>query len=144
MSILATEQASATAGREGQATSKDGKIDFKLSPPGSNGEGTNPEQLFAAGYAACFGQAVKAMAGEHNVNIEADKLSIEAVVRLHKDEEKGFYIDVTLNAHIPGADQAQAQMLVEKAHEICPYSKATRGNVQVTLKAEGQEVKAAA
>ena len=144
MTILATEQASATAGREGKATSKDGKINLKLSPPGSNGEGTNPEQLFAAGYASCFGQAIKAMAGQHKVQIDVNALSVDATVNLNKDDAKGFFIDVTLNAHIPGADQEQAEMLVEKAHEICPYSKATRGNISVTLQAEGRAVKAAA
>lgn len=144
MTILATEQAAASAGREGQATSKDGKINLKLSPPGSNGEGTNPEQLFAAGYAACFGQAIKAMATQHGVKISADALSVDATVNLIKDDEKGFYIDVTLDAHIPGASQDDAEMLVEKAHEICPYSKATRGNINVALKAEGIEIKAAA
>lgn len=144
MTVLATEQAAASAGREGQATSKDGKINLKLSPPGSNGEGTNPEQLFAAGYAACFGQALKAMAGQHGVKIDPNKVSVDATVNLNKDDAKGFYIDVTLDAHIPGASQEDAEMLVEKAHEICPYSKATRGNIDVTLKAEGTEVKAKA
>ena len=144
MAILATEQASASAGREGKASSKDGKIDLKLSPPGSNGPGTNPEQLFAAGYSACFGQAIKAMAKQHGVEIDADALEVEATVNLHKDESKGFYIDVTLNADIKGASQNEAEMLVEKAHEICPYSKATRGNISVTLQAGGQALKAAA
>lgn len=144
MTVLATEQAAATAGREGQATSKDGKINLKLSPPGSSGEGTNPEQLFAAGYAACFGQALKAMAGQHGVKIDVNAVKVDATVHLNKDDAKGFYIDVTLDAHIPGASQQDAEMLVEKAHEICPYSKATRGNIDVTLKAEGTEVKAKA
>ena len=144
MTILATEQASANAGREGQASSKDGKIKLKLSPPGSNGEGTNPEQLFAAGYASCFGQAIKAMANQHDLKIDVNALSVEAIVNLNKDDEKGFYIDVTLDAHIPGATQSEAEMLVEKAHEICPYSKATRGNIDVILKAEGVNIKAAA
>lgn len=144
MTILATEQAAATAGREGQATSKDGKIDLKLSPPGSNGPGTNPEQLFAAGYAACFGQAIKAMAGQHGIEIDADALKVDATVQLHKGEDGGFYIDATLDAHIAGADQEQAETLVEKAHEICPYSKATRGNIEVTLQANGTALKAAA
>lgn len=144
MTILATEQAAATAGREGQTTSKDGKIDLSLSPPGSNGPGTNPEQLFAAGYAACFGQALKAMAGEHGVEIDQNAVSVDATVRLHKGEDGGFYIDVTLNADIPGTDDAQAQKLVEAAHQICPYSKATRGNIEVTLQAAGQDVQAAA
>ncbi len=144
MTILATEQAAATAGREGEATSKDGKINLKLSPPGSKGEGTNPEQLFAAGYAACFGQAIKAMAAQHDVDIDAAALSVDAIVNLNKGDDGGFFIDVTLNAHIAGASQDQAALLVQKAHEICPYSKATRGNISVSLQAEGQSVKVAA
>ncbi|MCD8496712.1 MAG: organic hydroperoxide resistance protein [Alphaproteobacteria bacterium] len=144
MTILATEQASATAGREGTASSKDGKINLKLSPPGSNGPGTNPEQLFAAGYSACFGQAIKAMAGQHKVSIDPNAVEVEATVQLHKDDAKGFFISVTLNATIPGADQADAEKLVEAAHQICPYSKATRGNVDVSLQANGTALKAAA
>jgi Ohr subfamily peroxiredoxin len=144
MTILATEQAAATAGREGQATSKDGKIDLKLSPPGSNGPGTNPEQLFAAGYAACFGQAVKAMAGKHGISIDVNAVKIDATVRLNKDDEGGFFIDATLDATIPGASEEDAQKLVHAAHQICPYSKATRGNIEVTLQVSGQPLKAAA
>jgi Ohr subfamily peroxiredoxin len=143
MTILATEQASATAGREGKAQSKDGKINLQLSPPGSNGPGTNPEQLFAAGYSACFGQAIKAMAKEQNVAIDPNALNVEATVQLHK-EDSGFFISVTLNATIPGADQAQAEKLVEAAHQICPYSKATRGNVDVTLQVGGTALQQAA
>ncbi|MBL4804813.1 MAG: organic hydroperoxide resistance protein [Alphaproteobacteria bacterium] len=144
MTVLATEQAAATAGREGQATSEDGKINLKLSPPGSDGPGTNPEQLFAAGYAACFGQAIKAMAKEHDIAIDADALKVDATVRLNKGDDGGFYIDVSLDAHVAGAEQADAETLVEKAHEICPYSKATRGNVEVSLQANGNALKAAA
>lgn len=144
MTILATEQASSTAGREGKATSKDGKIDLRLSPPGSGGSGTNPEQLFAAGYSACFGQAIKAMAKEQNVAIDPNALTVEATVQLHKEDSKGFYISVTLNATVPGADQAEAEKLVAAAHRICPYSKATRGNVDVSLQANGTALKAAA
>lgn len=144
MTILATEQASATAGREGRATSKDGKIDLQLSPPGSNGPGTNPEQLFAAGYSACFGQAIKAMAGKHGIKIDANAVNVDTTVRLHKGEDGGFFIDATLNASIPGVSDADLQMLVKAAHEICPYSKATRGNIEVTLQAGGQALKAAA
>lgn len=144
MTVLATEQAVATAGREGQTTSKDGKINLELSPPGSNGPGTNPEQLFAAGYAACFGQAIKAVAKQEGASIDANALKIEATVRLNKDEVEGFYIDVTLDAHIPGVDGKTATKLVEMAHEICPYSKATRGNVSVALQVGGESLKAAA
>lgn len=141
---LATEQASANAGREGRARSNDGKLNLDLSPPGSGGSGTNPEQLFAAGYAACFGQAVKAMAAQQDITIDADAMVIDVTVNLYKDDEKGFYIDATLNGTIPGVDTDTAQNLMQKAHEICPYSKATRGNIDVTLQVEGTEVKAAA
>lgn len=144
MSILATEKATATNGREGQVVSEDGQISLQISPPGGNKPGTNPETLFAAGYAACFGQAIKAMAGQHDVSIDAENTSVEAVVNLHKDDEKGFYIDVTLNCTLPDVDVATAEKLVKSAHEICPYSKATSGNVDVTLQANGAPLAQAA
>lgn len=144
MSILATEQAAATAGREGRATSNDGKIDMQISPPGSGGPGTNPEQLFAAGYAACFGQAIKAMAKQHDISIDENALKVDATVHLNKEDDKGFFIDVELNASIPGAEQDEAETLVEKAHEICPYSKATRGNINVKLQVNGSALQKAA
>ncbi len=139
MDIIATEQASATAGREGQARSKDGKIDLKLSPPGSGGDGTNPEQLFAAGYASCFGQAIKSVAKTQGVSIDADALEVDATVSLGKAED-GFTLEVTLDAHIKGASDDDAKVLVEKAHDICPYSRATRGNIQVRLKSAGKDI----
>jgi Ohr subfamily peroxiredoxin len=139
MAILATETASATAGREGQATSPDGKIDLKLSPPGSNGPGTNPEQLFAAGYSACFGGAIGAAANQMKVPLKMADIKVTGTVRLHK-EESGFFIDGTLNAELAGVDQQQAEALVAKAHTICPYSKATRGNIEVKLLANGKPV----
>lgn len=139
MTILASETASATAGREGKATSPDGKIDLNLSPPGSNGPGTNPEQLFAAGYSACFGGAIGAAAGMDKIRLSAKDIKVTAVVNLNKDDT-GFFIDVTLNAELNGVDQAQAEALVAKAHTICPYSKATRGNVDVKLQANGKNM----
>lgn len=143
MAILATETASATAGREGKATSPDGKINLNLSPPGSNGPGTNPEQLFAAGYSACFGGAIKAAAGLAKIPLSANDIKVTAIVNLNKDES-GFFIDVTLNAELKSVDQAQTEALVAKAHTICPYSKATRGNVEVKLQANGKAVRGAA
>ena len=137
MSILASETASATAGREGKATSPDGKIDLALSPPGSKGPGTNPEQLFAAGYSACFGGAIGAAAGLAKVALRMADIKVTATVNLNKDES-GFFLDVTLNAELNGIDQAQAEALVAKAHTICPYSKATRGNIEVQLQANGK------
>jgi lipoyl-dependent peroxiredoxin len=139
MSILATETASATAGREGKATSPDGKINLNLSPPGSNGPGTNPEQLFAAGYSACFGGAIAAAARLAKTPLKMSDIKVTATVRLNQDDS-GYFIDATLDAALQGVDQQQAEALVAKAHTICPYSKATRGNIQVKLLANGQPV----
>jgi Ohr subfamily peroxiredoxin len=142
MSVLASETASATAGREGRATSPDGKIDLALSPPGSKGPGTNPEQLFAAGYSACFGGAIGAAAGLAKVPLKPADIKVTATVNLNKGDG-GYFLDVTLNAELSGIDQAQTEALVAKAHTICPYSKATRGNIQVKLQANGKPVEQA-
>jgi Ohr subfamily peroxiredoxin len=139
MAVIASETASATAGREGKATSPDGKINLNLSPPGSNGPGTNPEQLFAAGYSACFGGAIGAAAGLAKTPLRAADIKVTAIVNLNK-QDSGFFIDVTLNAELAGVDQSAAEALVAKAHTICPYSKATRGNVTVKLQANGKAV----
>ena len=122
MAVLASETASATAGREGKATSPDGKINLNLSPPGSKGPGTNPEQLFGAGYSACFGGAIKAAASLEKIALNANDIKVTATVNLNKDET-GVFLDVTLNAELKGVDQAQAETLVTKAHTICPYSR---------------------
>lgn len=132
MSVLASEVASATAGREGKATSPDGKINLQLSPPGSNGPGTNPEQLFAAAYSACFGGAIAAAARLSSVTLSVKDIKVTATVNLNKNDT-GFFIDATLNAELAGVEQAKAEALVAKAHTICPYSKATNGNIKVTL-----------
>ena len=139
MAVLASETAGATAGREGKASSPDGKINLNLSPPGSKGPGTNPEQLFAAGYSACFGGAILAAAGMDKVALKAGDVKVTGIVNLNKDDS-GYFIDVTLDAELKGVEQAQAVALVAKAHTICPYSKATRGNVEVKLKANGRAV----
>ena len=139
MSVLASETASATAGREGRATSPDGKIDLALSPPGSKGAGTNPEQLFAAGYSACFGGAIGLAASQGRIPLKPADIKVAATVNLNKDDS-GFFLDVTLNAELTGIDLAQTEALVAKAHTICPYSKATRGNIQVKLQANGKPV----
>ncbi len=143
MTILASETASTTGGREGKATSADGKINLQISPPGSSGPGSNPEQLFAAGYSACFGGAVKAAAGVEKIAVDAKNIKVTATVNLNKGDD-GFFIDVTLNTEIAGVSQAQAEAIIAKAHTICPYSKATRGNVEVTLQANGSTLKQAA
>ncbi len=143
MTRLASETASATAGREGKATSPDGKINLSISPPGSNGAGTNPEQLFAAGYSACFGSAIGAAASLAKIPLRASDIKVTATVNLNKEESE-YFLDVTLNAELAGIDPSQAEALVAKAHTICPYSKATRGNIEVKLQANGKELRHAA
>lgn len=139
MAVLASEVATATGGREGRTISADGKINLALSPPGSHGPGSNPEQLFASGYSACFGGAIGAAAAQTKVPLKLSEVKVTATVNLNKDDS-GFFLDVTLNAELPTVDQAQAEALVAKAHTICPYSKATLGNIEVKLQANGQAV----
>ncbi len=139
MNVLATETASTTGGRDGRSKSADGKLDHLISPPGSNGPGTNPEQLFAAGYSACFGGAIGAAAGMAKIPLRGKDIRVTATVRLHQDDS-GYFISVALNAELTTVEQAKAEELVVKAHTICPYSKATRGNVEVTLLANGEPV----
>jgi lipoyl-dependent peroxiredoxin len=142
MTTLYTAHATTTAGREGHSRTDDGLLDLKLTKPGGNGGGTNPEQLFACGYSACFGSAVEAVAKNEKVAVEA--IHIHADVHLHKDDAKGFYISVELNAELKGVDAETARKLVEKAHHVCPYSKATRGNIDVTLKVNDEPLTKAA
>ncbi|RYF50185.1 MAG: organic hydroperoxide resistance protein [Comamonadaceae bacterium] len=127
--------ASAQGGREGKATSSDGALNVQLSTPrelgGAGGPGTNPEQLFAAGYSACFLGALKFVAGKEKVALPADT-SITGNVGIGPIPT-GFGIEVELQISIPGLDAEQAQALVDKAHIVCPYSNATRGNIDVTL-----------
>lgn len=132
MKTLYTAHATTVAGRAGHTATDDKKIDLELSPPGSNGAGSNPEQLFACGYSACFGSAVDAVAKKEKADVK--KVSIHADVSLHQDEEKGFFISVILDAELEGVDDATARHIVEKAHHVCPYSKATRGNIDVELR----------
>jgi lipoyl-dependent peroxiredoxin len=139
MAVLASETASATAGREGKATSPDGKTNLALSPAGSHGPGTNPEQLFGAGFSACFGSAIALAASLAKVPLKLSDIKVTTTVNLNKDDS-GYFLDVTLNAELKGVDQAQAEALVAKAHTICPYSKATRGNIDVKLQANGKVV----
>lgn len=134
--VLYRAQATSTGGREGTSRSSDGILDVKLTTPkelGGNGlPGTNPEQLFAAGYSACFLGALKFVAGKAKVALPADT-TITGDVGIGP-LPTGFGIEVTLTVAIPGIDRAVAQDLVDKAHIVCPYSNATRGNIDVTLK----------
>ena len=134
--VLYRAQATSTGGREGTSRSSDGILDVKLTTPkelGGNGlPGTNPEQLFAAGYSACFLGALKFVAGKAKVALPADT-TITGDVGIGT-LPTGFGIEVTLTVAIPGVDRAVAQGLVDQAHIVCPYSNATRGNIDVTLK----------
>ena len=133
--ILYTATATASGGREGQATSSDGVLDVKLTTPrelgGAGGEATNPEQLFAAGYAACFENAVRYIAGQQKIPLKG--AAVTATVELHPRAEGGFKLGVALDAETQGLDQAAAEALVAAAHQVCPYSNAIRGNVDVAL-----------
>jgi Ohr subfamily peroxiredoxin len=128
-------EATSTGGRDGKSRSSDGKLDVKLSTPkelgGAGGEGTNPEQMFAAGYSACFIGALKFVAGQEKKALPAD-FSITANVGIGQIPG-GFGLDIDLHIKLPGLAQAEAESLVEKAHQVCPYSNATRGNVDVRL-----------
>jgi len=133
--ILYTAHATSTGGREGTSKSDDGVLDLRLTTPkglGGNGAvGTNPEQLFAAGYSACFIGAMKHVAGMQKIKLP-DNTSIDASVGIGQIPQ-GFGIQVWLKVHIPDMDKAQAEKIVAAAHQVCPYSNATRGNVEVTL-----------
>ncbi|AKE52115.1 organic hydroperoxide resistance protein [Kangiella geojedonensis] len=129
-------KATATGGRSGTAKSEDGKLEVTLSTPkelgGAGGNGTNPEQLFAAGYSACFIGAMQHVAGQEKVKLPEDT-TVTGEVGIGPTDG-GFAIDVELQVSIPGMDKSEAESLVEKAHQVCPYSNATRGGVDVRLK----------
>ncbi|KAA2242323.1 organic hydroperoxide resistance protein [Salinarimonas soli] len=131
-----TTQATANGGRDGRSTTADGALDVRLTTPkelgGAGGDGNNPEQLFAAGYAACFLGALKFVAGQEKVRVPNDA-TVTAKVGIGPRSEGGFGITADLTVSLPGIERAQAQALVEKAHHVCPYSNATRGNVDVGL-----------
>ena len=129
--VLYTAKAHTTGGRDGAARSDDGRLDVKLSPPGTPGTGTNPEQLFAAGYSACFLGAMKAVSPKVGVPLPPD-VAIDAEVDLGPIPN-AYGIAARLNVSLPGVDRAQAQKLVDAAHQVCPYSNATRGNVDVKI-----------
>ena len=133
--VVYRAHATATGGREGHAKSSDGTLDVKLSTPkelgGAGGDGTNPEQLFAAGYSACFLGALKHVASQEKVKLPQET-KIDGHVGIGAIPT-GFGIEVELKISLPGLEQDVAQQLVDKAHIVCPYSNATRGNINVTL-----------
>lgn len=135
MPVLYTANALVTGGRDGQGETDDKKLAVQLTRPGGGGAGTNPEQLFAVGYAACFSGAISFVAGQKK--LETGAISIQSEVTLNQDEG-GFFIGVSLNVQLPLLDRKEAEALVKEAHKVCPYSKATRNNINVILKINGQ------
>ena len=129
--VLYTAHAHTTGGRDGNSRTDDGRLEVRLSPPGTAGTGTNPEQLFAAGYSACFIGAIKAVAAKMKLAVPAD-VSIDASVDLGPVGQ-AYGIAARLKVSLPGMDRAQAQTLIDTAHQVCPYSNATRGNIDVTV-----------
>ena len=132
--VVYRAEATSTGGREGRAVSSDGILDIKLALPvamGCKGDGTNPEQLFAAGYSACFMGALKVVAGKEKIALPADT-TITGLVGIGPIPT-GFCIEVELRINIPGVARDVAEGLVQKAHIVCPYSNATRGNIKVDL-----------
>jgi len=136
MNTLYTAMATADGGREGRVASSDGNLEAQLSLPrglgGPESAGTtNPEQLFAVGYAACFHSALKLVAGQQKVDVSDS--TVTAVVGIGANDAGGFGLEVELEVNMPGVDHDTAQAVTGKAHEVCPYSNATRGNIEVTL-----------
>jgi len=136
VTVVYQTSATATGGRDGRAATADGSLDVKLTTPkemgGAGGAGNNPEQLFAAGYSACFLGAMKFVASQGGPKVPADT-TVKAEVGIGPRSEGGFGIDVELTITLPGLPRADAEALVEKAHQVCPYSNATRNNVPVRL-----------
>ena len=133
--VLYRANARATGGRDGRAITDDGRLDVRLTTPtelgGAGGEGTNPEQLFAAGYSACFLGAIKFVGARDKIRVPAD-VSVQGTVGIGVIPN-GFGIEVDLKISLPGMDPAEAQTLIDRAHIVCPYSNATRGNIDVHL-----------
>ncbi|MER5737828.1 MULTISPECIES: organic hydroperoxide resistance protein [unclassified Streptomyces] len=131
--VLYTAVATAENGRDGRVATDDGKLDVVVNPPkamGGSGDGTNPEQLFAAGYSACFQGALGVVARNENADVSGSTVTAEVGIGKNDD---GFGIIVKISASIPNVDAETAKSLIEKAHQVCPYSKATRGNITVEL-----------
>ncbi|WP_425613407.1 organic hydroperoxide resistance protein [Anatilimnocola sp. NA78] len=133
--VIYTAKTHTTGGRDGAAQSSDGRLDVKLSSPGTSGTGTNPEQLFAAGWSACFIGAMGVAASKLKVSLPADR-AIDAEVDLGTGEA-GYLLRARLNVSLPGLEREVARAIVDAAHQICPYSKATRGNIDVEINLVG-------
>lgn len=135
MNIIYTAEATAWGGREGRVVSSDKVLDLELAIPtsmgGPGGERSNPEQLFAAGYSACFHSALKLVAAQEKVDVSES--AVTARVGIGANDSGGFGLQVELEAELPDVEQSVADALVARAHEVCPYSNATRGNIDVTL-----------
>ncbi|KDQ67112.1 organic hydroperoxide resistance protein [Streptomyces halstedii] len=132
--VAYTAVATAENGRDGRVATDDGRLDVVVNPPeemGGSGAGTNPEQLFAAGYSACFQGALGVVARKEKADISGS--TVTAAVSIGKTEAGGFGLQVAISASIPNLDAKTARSLVEKAHQVCPYSNATRGNITVDL-----------
>jgi osmotically inducible protein OsmC len=136
VNVIYKTNATATGGRDGRARAEDGTVDVNLVVPkemgGPGGEGANPEKLFAAGYSACFLGAMKAVSGKEGVTVPADA-TVTATIGFGPRSEGGYGITADLSIDLPGVDRADAERLVHAAHEVCPYSNATRNNVDVGL-----------
>ncbi len=135
--VYTTESTATGGGRDGHVKSDDGRIDLETRPPkamGGNGEGTNPEQLFAAGYSACFLGALRLVAGKSQVKLD-DATKVTVQIGFGKDSAGGFGLTGKIFGHLPGLEQSVADDLVHQAHQVCPYSKATRGNVDIDVSA---------
>ena len=130
--VLYTAKAHTTGGREGGASrTSDGRLDVKLSVPGTPGNGTNPEQLFAVGWSACFTSAIKIVAAKMKVKLPSD-MATDAEVDLCTGDD-GYFLQARLNVSLPGLERQLAQSILDGAHQMCPYSKATRGNIDVAI-----------
>src|SRR5690554_4717888 len=136
MKTLYTAASTAVGGRNGHVTTEDSKIDMELSVPkglgGDGGKGTNPEQLIGSAYAACFGSALQMIAESKDIELGED-MSVTATIEIGKTKEDNLQLRATLDCYLPGVDIETGEELVNKAHEVCPYSRATRDNITVTL-----------
>ena len=130
--VLYTAKTHTTGGREGGASrTSDGRLDVKLSVPGAPGNGTNPEQLFAVGWSACFTSAIKIVAAQKKVKLPSD-MAVDPEVDLWSGDD-GYFLKARLNVSLPGVDRQVAKSILDAAHQTCPYSKATRGNIEVAI-----------